>query len=456
MFIPPVINFSVPEYTVSSLPPDFNWDEFLEFGFEQNQTFILTSHLPHDSRSEKDIVALNPLIHFTVFIDRIEITDQDGKTHNLTTSPLRFLEEICIKKSNTGLDAGGVFLAFTYEFSALIEPNKKITKKIDNTTPLLFGMIPSSILIRDIHSGEVKLISCTENFTFSKTNSSANTKPELLEFQSLLSDHEFIQTVNKLKSNIFNGDTYEINFAYQTNGKLSVRNDFSIWKSLIQHSPSSFFSYFRNGDRSLISSSPERFFKCDQEKLKVQPMKGTRKRDPLQPSETIINELRNNEKDRAENLMIVDLMRNDLSKIARLGSVKVESLFEVESYKTVYQMISTVTCEIKPNTSFSDIIISLFPPGSMTGAPKIKTMEIIAETEQFKRGFYSGICGYFSFGGTSEFSVLIRCLELSGLDFKANFGGAIVADSIAENELEETKIKMMGIITALKENQGKT
>lgn len=451
-----MINFSIPDFSVSRSPSNLSWEQILKYGFSQPQSFILTSHLPHDKRSEKDIVAVDPIFHFTIFINRIEITDVNGKMTTLTTSPFRFLDNICEQKSNNGLESGGVFLALTYEFAALIEPKKKITKFIDEEIPLLFGMIPSTLFVREIKSGAIKHISCNENFALSNKYKLSNEKPDLIEFQSALSDLEYIRKVNQLKSNIFNGDTYEINFAYQTNGKLSCRNDFSVWKSLIEQSPSSFFSYFRNDDISVISSSPERFFKLSGNKLIVQPMKGTRKRDSDNSSETVINELKNNEKDRAENLMIVDLMRNDLSKVAKLGSVKVESLFEVESYKTVYQMISTVACEIKPNTSFSDIILSLFPPGSMTGAPKIKTMEIIAETELYKRGFYSGICGYFSFGGTSEFSVLIRCLELSGLEFKSNFGGAIVADSIAENELEETKAKMSAIINALRETNGKT
>lgn len=465
---------SIPNYAVISgnstfhmskidIPPyrknltNAKWQHILEYAFSVNQSFILTSHLPNDERSKQDIIAIHPFLFFTVFPNRIEVINQAGNQENIAISFFDWLNQFDFHISNNGLSSGGIFLTIAYEFASLIETEQFVTKHISDDTPLIIGMIPQDIFVRNIKTNEIEHYTTNEkHWKVPVVRNKNNRIPYLLDFQPQITKHEFIQTVKRLKMNIENGETYEVNFTYPCKGNLSHRNDFKVWKLLIDNTPSAFFSYVRNFNFSIISSSPERFFKLENKNLTVQPMKGTRKRTQESNIEEVINELQSNEKDRAENVMIVDLMRNDLSKIAEIGSVKVLRLFDIEVYKTVFQMTSLISCILKPNTTRSDIIKALFPPGSMTGAPKIETMKIITKNELSPREFYSGICGYFSFGGTAEFSVLIRCLEMDGTHVKANFGGAIVADSNDESEFEETLIKMSGILSALKNDAQST
>ncbi len=420
-------------------------------------SFALTSHIPEDPRSEFSFIAVHPFLNFTVYSKKITYQfDGNNQVEIPTNNPFEFLETLFVKTSHSsksGLDSGGIFLSIGYEFAKFIETEKVVTKPISYDQPLMFGMIPKHIFRRNERDRSVDLIYC-DSFLFQQEEVKTETKiPKLTQFSIQTDFLDYKNKIGKLKKYISEGDTYEVNFSHQINGEFNTTSNYEIWKSLIVSSPSSFFSSMITGNFSLISSSPERFLKIINNKLIVQPMKGTRKSTGNPESDNIqFSNLTNSEKDKAENVMIVDLMRNDIGKISKTGSVKVTELFKIEKYKTVFQMISTVESELKENITFSDILKATFPPGSMTGAPKIRTMEIIAELEDQPREFYSGIIGYFGFDGNAEFSVLIRCLEKTGQTFKAKFGGAVVADSEAENEFEETKIKMAGILNAFEKN----
>lgn len=449
----PVIDFKIPDFQIEYNFNRLSWNEILNYSFSKELSFALTSHIPEDPRSEFSFIAINPILKFTVYSKKISY-QFDGKNpvEFQTDNPFDFIENIFIKKngvSNSSLDSGGIFLSIGYEFAKFIETEKTVIKSISENQPLLIGMVPQHIFRRNENNGSVDLIYCNEFSYLPLETRIEHNKPQLTQFEIETDFHTYKMKIDKLKKYISNGDTYEVNFSHQVNGEFNSSNNYDIWKSLVSSSPSSFFSNMNSGDFSLISSSPERFLKIQKNKLVVQPMKGTRKSTGNKEADQIqFSDLSNNEKDRAENVMIVDLMRNDIGKISKTGSVKVTELFKIEKYKTVFQMISTIESELKENITFSDILKATFPPGSMTGAPKIRTMEIIAELEDQPREFYSGIIGYYGFDGNAEFSVLIRCLEKTGTKFKAKFGGAVVADSEAENEFEETKIKMSGILNA--------
>ena len=203
----------------------------------------------------------------------------------------------------------------------------------------------------------------------------------------------------------------------------------------------------------LLCSSPERFAKKQGNKIIVQPIKGTARRikDPEQ-DQLLAKNLSNDPKERAENIMIVDLIRNDLSKSATKGSVKVEELCKVYSFKQVHQLISTVSSEAKKNIHVVDMIKDLFPMGSMTGAPKISAMKIIEEEEETKRGLYSGAVGYFSPEGDFDFNVVIRSILYNASNKYASFsvGSAITSLSVIENEYEECLLKAKALKEALK------
>ncbi|MDC1244897.1 anthranilate synthase component I family protein, partial [Crocinitomicaceae bacterium] len=199
--------------------------------------------------------------------------------------------------------------------------------------------------------------------------------------------------------------------------------------------------------------SPERFIKKNGSNLLAQPIKGTARRGENDTEDKFLfKSLRNDPKERAENIMIVDLMRNDLSKVAEKNSVKVDELCEIYSFETVHQMISTVSCKVKKQYSFVDILKATFPMGSMTGAPKIRAMELIEKYEDFKRGLYSGSVGYIAPNGDFDFNVIIRTMihNKNLKTLSCSVGSAITIKSDAEKEFEECQIKIKKMIDVFK------
>ena len=214
------------------------------------------------------------------------------------------------------------------------------------------------------------------------------------------------------------------------------------------------FSCLFNFDEfTVFSCSPERFIKKNGSNLLAQPIKGTARRGENDTEDKFLfKSLRNDPKERAENIMIVDLMRNDLSKVAEKNSVKVDELCEIYSFETVHQMISTVSCKVKKEYSFVDILKATFPMGSMTGAPKIRAMELIEKYEDFKRGLYSGSVGYIAPNGDFDFNVIIRTMihNKNLKTLSCSVGSAITIKSDAEKEFEECQIKIKKMIDVFK------
>jgi para-aminobenzoate synthetase component 1 len=221
---------------------------------------------------------------------------------------------------------------------------------------------------------------------------------------------------------------------------------------LLQKSPTPFASYFKYDHQYLLCASPERFIKKSGDKLFSQPIKGTIKRGVDEAEDAQLkNELLHSEKELAENLMIVDLVRNDLARSSKTGSVNVDELFGIYSFKQVHQMISTVSSIIKNDTHIIDAIKHAFPMGSMTGAPKIMAMELIEKYETTKRGLYSGAIGYIAPNGDFDFNVVIRSLQYNAATKYLSYevGSAITFDSIAEQEHDECLLKAKAIMDVL-------
>ncbi len=267
----------------------------------------------------------------------------------------------------------------------------------------------------------------------------------------MITKNEYVHAVNKIKDYISQGVTYEVNFTYP-NKVLTNLNDIDLYESLLAKQKTPYNMFFKNKYMTILSFSPELFFKLEGNKILTKPMKGTAPRGNNEAKDLKLSEfLQNDVKNRAENIMIVDLLRNDLGRIAKTGSVKVDKLFEIEKHPTVFQMTSEISAELKENTSLFEIFNSIFPCGSITGAPKISTMRVIDELEKYNRGIYCGAIGFLS-PEESVFSVPIRILQYENSTnntictkspyFTYNVGGAVVWDSTAEDEWEETITKM--------------
>ena len=272
-----------------------------------------------------------------------------------------------------------------------------------------------------------------------------------IEFQSDISKEEYLRNILKIKEHIQKGDFYEANYCYQWISKVEHLNSKLIFENLMDLTNPPYGFYADLEKHHIISASPELFIKKRANKLYSSPIKGTQKRD-LDPikDQLLKKQLKDSLKDQAENNMIVDLVRNDLSKIALKSTVKMEELRKVYTFKNIHQMISTISCEISENEKISNIIKATFPMGSMTGAPKIKVMQIMEDYEVSKRGLYSGSFGIIYPNGDFDFNVIIRTLIYNKANHLLSFhvGGAITIDSDPNLEYEETLIKAEALFKA--------
>jgi len=275
-----------------------------------------------------------------------------------------------------------------------------------------------------------------------KNNSSE--KNNASPIQSRISKDEYLKKVSEMLEHIQRGDIYEANFCQEYFAENRSIDPAMVFQGLNEISSSPFAVFLKLENNYLLSASPERYLKKEGLKIISQPIKGTARReiDKLEDAK-IAEALSKDSKEVSENVMIVDLVRNDLSKIAKRGSVKVEELCKVYSFKQVHQMISTISAELDPQISPVEVLRATFPMGSMTGAPKISAMKIIEELEETKRGLYSGAVGYFTPDGDFDFNVVIRSILYSSKNKYVSFsvGGAITSKSIPELEYEECLLK---------------
>jgi para-aminobenzoate synthetase component 1 len=270
-----------------------------------------------------------------------------------------------------------------------------------------------------------------------------------VDIQGRFSKEDYIATVEQLRRHILRGDCYEVNFCQEFYAEGVALDPLAVYHSLSEASPNPFGGYYKLTDKYLLCASPERYLKKEGSHILSQPIKGTSKRSPADKAQDEQNRLRLYEspKDRSENVMVVDLVRNDLSRVCREGTVTVEELFGIYSFPQVHQMISTISGELVAGTGFTDILRASFPMGSMTGAPKKRVIELIAQYERSRRGLFSGALGYITPEGDFDFNVVIRSIlynHASGyLSYQAGSGITFYSD--AEQEYEECLVKAAAI-----------
>ena len=273
-----------------------------------------------------------------------------------------------------------------------------------------------------------------------------------LSIQQRISKESYIAKVNQMLEHIHRGDIYEANFCMEFYADNAIIEPVKIYQKLNAISKPPFAIFFKNNDQYLLCASPERYLRKEGTKVISQPIKGTAKRfSDLVLDENSKTELETNPKERSENIMIVDLVRNDLSHTAIKGSVEVEELCGIYTFEQVHQMISTVVSNVLTTTSPVEILRTTFPMGSMTGAPKISAMKIIEELEETKRGLYSGAVGYFSPENDFDFNVVIRSILYNAQEKYVSFsvGSAITSQSNSEQEYEECLLKAKAMFEVL-------
>ncbi|MFE3579859.1 aminodeoxychorismate synthase component I [Streptomyces vinaceus] len=329
------------------------------------------------------------------------------------------------------------------------------------------GMIfTDRAVVFDHELGETHLLALVDNDTAAATEWFDQTRRSLQELATPASEHlddkaalsespdtikgmklrhdrqRYLELIGACDKEISAGESYEICLTNMLHGT-GTFDPWPAYRRLRRQNPVPFGALLRFGALSVLSSSPESFLRVDADgAVESKPIKGTRPRSRFTAEdERLREELASDPKDRAENLMIVDLVRNDLSQCAEAASVKADQLFEIESYATVHQLVSTVRAQLRPDRTAVHCVRAAFPPGSMTGAPKIRTMQIIDRLEEGPRGIYSGALGYFSLSGAADLSVVIRTVVVSGNEVSFGTGGAITTLSDADAEFEETVVK---------------
>ncbi len=260
---------------------------------------------------------------------------------------------------------------------------------------------------------------------------------------------EYVNAVDKARKYIIAGDIFEVNLSQRFEAELSI-TPYELYRRLRQINPAPFACYLGFDEVSVVSASPERFLRLQRDKVETRPIKGTRPRGKTpEEDEALASELLNSLKDRAENIMIVDLERNDLGRVCRFGTVKVTELAILEVFPTVFHLTSTVVGRLREGKNSIDLLKATFPGGSITGAPKVRAMEIIDELEPTKRSVYTGSIGYLSFNGDLDLNIVIRTFLVKGRKAYFQVGGAVTHDSDPEAEYRETLDKSRALMDAL-------
>ena len=279
--------------------------------------------------------------------------------------------------------------------------------------------------------------------------------PNPVNWQSRIDKSTYLERFHRIQEHIRLGDIYEMNFCREYFAHDIELDPWQTFLRLQRTTKAPFTAFWRWNDDYVLSASPERYLRKQGRRVISQPIKGTAPRSNDEPEDLrLAEELRNSKKERGENVMIVDLVRNDLSKVAARASVHVDELYGVYSFPTVHQMISTVRADLANGRSWSDLFRASFPMGSMTGAPKVRAMQIIEDLEETKRGWYSGSLGYMDPHGDGDFNVVIRSLVYSTTKnyLSLQVGGAITILSEGEAEWNETELKARALLAAVRNN----
>ena len=451
----------------------------------QRYPFLLSSTASRENNTQYDILLACPRYQLTLNADKtLDLSAGDsGVGIDNSAGFLDNLENLYLAESrqdnlaDEGDSAtrqsssenlpftGGWFVYLSYEIAEEIEPCLSLPGAHINQPRAVAVRCPAAIII-DKANGRCIAIAedsysellddIEEDFdTIQNLTRLSAMQPQAdqLEKVSLLSLHEadpapYLAQVEKIKSYIIDGDIFQANLSRPWRATLDEDiEDADLFRSLSANNPSSFAALATLSSMSIISSSPERLVSLRDNIVETRPIAGTRPRHSDQLSdEALAKELLDHPKEQAEHIMLIDLERNDLGRVCKPGSIEVDELMTLESWEHVHHIVSNVRGELREDKSPIDVLRAVFPGGTITGCPKVRCIEILAEMEQEARGAYTGSLGYINLDGSMDFNILIRTMVRQGREITFRAGGGIVSDSIAERELEETRAKAKGLL----------
>jgi para-aminobenzoate synthetase component 1 len=431
------------------------WAVFLDSGF------------PGSTQGRYDIIAAEPVCTLVTHGEITEISC-NGETITSTENPFDLVKRQLQSLPGFKLNAvdlndlpfnGGAIGYFAYDLVRRLEALPIIAEDAEHIAEMAVGIYEWAVIV-DHHRQRSYLVGCCDQHKWQDlinqfgrlaAKHDYQAFKVVSEIKSNMDRDSYIHAFNRIKYYLKEGDCYQVNLAQRFVADCEG-DSWPAYRILRKLNAAPFGCYLNLPEVQILSSSPERFLKLTDGIVETKPIKGTRprKQNTIDDQQQITNLKRSN-KDRAENLMIVDLLRNDISKTCKSGSVKVPVLFDVESYATVHHLVSTVTGELADNQHALDLLKSCFPGGSITGAPKIRSMEIIEELEPNRRGVYCGAIGYIGFNGNMDTNIAIRTLVHSKNTIRFWAGGGIVNDSVAEDEYQESFDKAAAMLDLLKQ-----
>lgn len=422
----------------------------------------LDSGQPGSQYGHYDIIVADPFKTLSTHGTETVIRDAFGQTSSVE-DPFQLLKDAVAEYQVDICEApfcGGALGYFGYDLGRRIETLPAVAQDAEQMPEMRIGLYDWAVIV-DHKARTAYLVSHAKHpSTHEKWQAlcamldlPAQPTEPVFEVRSTVTSNmdepRYEAAFKRIQRYIHEGDCYQVNLAQRFSAK--ARGD--AWAAYLQlrHiSPAPFMAYMDFGDMQVLSGSPERFLQLVGDHVETRPIKGTRPRsDDARQDEENARELQASLKDRAENLMIVDLLRNDISKSCSTGSVKANRLFALESFANVHHLVSTVTGKLEPSMTAVDLLRGCFPGGSITGAPKLRAMEIIEELEPNRRGIYCGAIGYIGFEGNMDTNIAIRTAVYSGGEFRFWAGGGIVADSEMEKEYRETWDKASSMLALM-------
>ena len=439
------------------------------------QLSTIMSNITFSSAAESHIFKQKALAWGEANFDTLCYLESNHNTHNIDNQcfiAIGVTAECCVSVEGDAFEQLKNFCAqykdwlfghLTYDLKNEVETKLKSENPDQICFPALYFFKPK-ILIKSINELDFEFILNDNDIAQDLITEIRNTEitphkqvKKDLKIQAQMSRAQYLEKVAHVRNHIQKGDIYEMNLCQAFFVEHVELNPLAVFEALNALAKTPFTAFYKIKNKYALCASPERFLKKEAQKLIAQPIKGTIRRGKNAAEDLqLSNELYNSAKDRSENVMIVDLMRNDLGRICQTGSVTVKELFGIYPYSNVFQMISTIEGNLKPNIHFIEALRQCYPMGSMTGAPKIRAMELIEQYEETKRGLYSGSIGYITPEGDFDFNVIIRSVLYNADNQYLSFqvGGAIVYDSVPEAEYEECLLKANLIFKILEQELG--
>jgi len=415
-----------------------------------SHTFLFESLTGPEVLAETSVMGFDPKIILKGYLDKVEII-QKGETQTIqTTNPFSELKKLLGKSDDQSYRyLGGAVGVVNYDAIRLVE---NIEDSHNSPQPLMeFGIYDDGILYDKIHKKLFYFYHDENRFDELKISEDKFEDFHSSDVTPNMNEEKFSNIVNKAKKYIHDGDIFQVvlsrKFTFESSG-----DNLTLYKTLRKLNPSPYMYHLKQDKKIIIGASPEMLVRITGDKVETFPIAGTRKiTDNEEKNKQLAEELIHDAKELAEHTMLVDLGRNDIGRVCKYGTVHPESLMQIKRFSHVQHIVSHVVGDLAPENDMFDAFQAVFPAGTVSGAPKVRAMEIIDELETEYRGPYAGAVGYFSYNGCCDFAIAIRSIFIDDKKGFVQSGAGIVSDSVAENEFKETEHKAGAMLQALKE-----